>query len=34
LFGLGATRVVGLPTRFVFDRDAESTFDRVARESS
>ncbi len=32
LFVLGATRVVGLPTRFVFDRDAESTFDRVARE--
>jgi ATP phosphoribosyltransferase len=34
LFGLGATRVVGLPTRFVFDRDAESTFDRVARDVS
>jgi ATP phosphoribosyltransferase len=33
LFGLGATRVVGLPARFVFDRDAESTFDRVARDS-
>jgi ATP phosphoribosyltransferase len=29
LLGLGATRVVGLPTRFVFDRDAGSTFDRL-----
>jgi ATP phosphoribosyltransferase len=30
LFALGAMRVVGMPTRFVFDRDGESTFDRVA----
>ncbi|MDG3006748.1 ATP phosphoribosyltransferase [Paludisphaera mucosa] len=27
LFDLGASRVVGLPARFVFDRDAASTFD-------
>ncbi|WP_337174050.1 ATP phosphoribosyltransferase [Paludisphaera sp.] len=27
LFGLGASRIVGLPSRFVFDRDAPSTFD-------
>jgi len=27
LFGLGASRVVGLPARFVFDRDASTTFD-------
>ena len=26
LFGLGASRVVGLPARFVFDRDARTTF--------
>ena len=32
LFNLGAIRVVGLPTRFVFDRDAGSTYDRVAEE--
>jgi len=32
LFRLGARRVVGLPTRFVFDLDAASTFDRIARE--
>jgi ATP phosphoribosyltransferase len=32
LFRLGARRVVGLPTRFVFDRDGESTFDRIGRE--
>jgi len=32
LFRLGARRVVGLPPRFVFDRDGESTFDRVARD--
>lgn len=29
LVALGAARVVGLPTRFVFDRDAESTFGRL-----
>ncbi len=29
LLGLGAARIIGLPTRFVFDRDAESTFDRL-----
>jgi ATP phosphoribosyltransferase len=33
LFRLGALRVVGLPTRFVFDRDGESTFDRIGRET-
>lgn len=27
LFDLGASRIVGLPARFVFDRDAPSTFD-------
>jgi len=27
LFQLGASRVVGLPARFVFDRDAKTTFD-------
>jgi ATP phosphoribosyltransferase len=27
LFRLGASRVVGLPARFVFDRDGQSTFD-------
>ena len=32
LIRLGASRVVGLPTRFVFDRDGEPTFDRVGRE--
>lgn len=30
LFARGATRLVGLPPRFVFDRDAPSTFDRLA----
>jgi ATP phosphoribosyltransferase len=30
LFGLGAARVVGMPARFVFDRDAPFTFDRLA----
>jgi ATP phosphoribosyltransferase len=30
LFAMGAARVVGLPTRFVFDRDAASTFSRLA----
>jgi ATP phosphoribosyltransferase len=34
LIRLGARRVVGLPTRFVFDRDGETTFDRIAREIS
>jgi ATP phosphoribosyltransferase len=29
LFHLGASRVVGLPARFVFDRDGHSTFDRL-----
>jgi ATP phosphoribosyltransferase len=29
LFRLGAARVAGLPARFVFDRDALSTFDRI-----
>ncbi|SIO46362.1 ATP phosphoribosyltransferase [Singulisphaera sp. GP187] len=29
LFELGANRVVGLPTRFVFDRDGHSTFDSL-----
>ncbi|WP_435006499.1 ATP phosphoribosyltransferase [Tundrisphaera lichenicola] len=29
LFGLGASRVVGLPARFVFDRDATTTFDAL-----
>jgi len=29
LFGLGAGRVVGLPARFVFDRDARTTFDAL-----
>ena len=32
LFRLGARRIVGLPIRFVFDRDGESTFDRIGRE--
>ncbi len=31
LFRLGASRVVGLPTRFVFDRDGHSTFDELIR---
>jgi ATP phosphoribosyltransferase len=31
LFGLGATRIVGLPARFIFDRDAPSTFDDLRR---
>jgi len=31
LLALGASRVVGLPPRFVFDRDAPSTFDRLGR---
>ena len=29
LFQLGASRVVGLPARFVFDRDGHSTFDHL-----
>lgn len=29
LFDLGASRVVGVPTRFVFDRDGHSTFDTL-----
>ena len=29
LFRLGASRVVGLPARFVFDRDARTTFDQL-----
>lgn len=29
LFRLGASRVVGLPARFVFDRDAPTTFDSL-----
>ena len=29
LFALGANRVVGLPARFVFDRDGHSTFDEL-----
>jgi ATP phosphoribosyltransferase len=29
LFNLGASRVVGLPARFVFDRDGHSTFDHL-----
>jgi ATP phosphoribosyltransferase len=29
LFGLGASRVVGMPARFVFDRDARTTFDAL-----
>ena len=29
LFHLGASRVVGLPARFVFDRDGHSTFDSL-----
>jgi ATP phosphoribosyltransferase len=32
LFSLGAVRIVGLPTRAVFDVDGESTFDRIGRE--
>jgi ATP phosphoribosyltransferase len=31
LFRLGANRVVGLPARFVFGRDAHSTFDSLRR---
>jgi ATP phosphoribosyltransferase len=31
LFALGASRAVGLPARFVFDRSTEPTFDRLAR---
>ena len=34
LFALGASRVVGLPTRFVFDRDGHSTFDDLERRLS
>lgn len=34
LFELGASRVVGLPARFVFDRDGHSTFDDLARRLS
>ena len=29
LFRLGASRVVGIPARFVFDRDAKTTFDAL-----
>jgi ATP phosphoribosyltransferase len=29
LFQLGASRVVGLPARFVFDRNGHSTFDNL-----
>jgi ATP phosphoribosyltransferase len=29
LFALGASRIVGLPAQFVFDRDAESTFNTL-----
>ena len=29
LLAMGATRAVGLPSRFVFDRDDRSTFDRL-----
>lgn len=29
LLALGATRIVGLPARFIFDRDAPATFDRL-----
>ena len=32
LLALGAARVVGLPARFVFDRDAPSTFDLLGRD--
>jgi ATP phosphoribosyltransferase len=32
LFALGASRVVGLPARFVLDRQAIATFDRLRRE--
>lgn len=34
LFALGASRVVGLPARFVFDRDGHSTFDDLVRRLS
>jgi ATP phosphoribosyltransferase len=34
LFRLGASRVVGLPARFVFNRDAESTFNRLSDQLS
>ena len=34
LFSLGALRIVGLPTRAIFDVDSRSTFDRIARELS
>jgi ATP phosphoribosyltransferase len=34
LFDLGASRVVGLPARFVFDRDGHSTFDELRRRLS
>ncbi|MEO6808535.1 MAG: ATP phosphoribosyltransferase [Isosphaeraceae bacterium] len=33
LLGMGATRVVGLPTRFVFDSDGISTFDQLKTRS-
>ena len=33
LFRLGASRIVGLPARFVFGRDGHSTFDDSARPS-
>jgi ATP phosphoribosyltransferase len=34
LFRLGASRAVGLPARFVFGRDARSTFDELRRKLS
>ncbi|MHC5544828.1 ATP phosphoribosyltransferase, partial [Singulisphaera rosea] len=34
LFDLGASRVVGVPTRFVFDRDGHSTFDSLRAQLS
>ncbi|HKM54048.1 MAG TPA: ATP phosphoribosyltransferase [Isosphaeraceae bacterium] len=32
LFALGASRIVGLPAQFVFDRDARSTFDELRQQ--
>jgi ATP phosphoribosyltransferase len=32
LFALGASRIVGLPAQFVFDRDARSTFDELRKQ--
>jgi ATP phosphoribosyltransferase len=31
LFALGASRVVGMPTRFVFERDGDFTFNRLVK---